>query len=122
MKKVLTLLPLILLLSCSKPKFTLKKGIFGETKMKHCINSCIKDQFGMFHNKGESWGTGSSSMNGLIQSKIYDRVREECVKFMQGEKCCTIKYLNIEDDYDNIDYYFKEGYGTCKVVTARIRK
>jgi len=31
-----------------------------------------------FHTKGESWGTSSSSMNGLAQSEIYSTVRSEC--------------------------------------------
>jgi hypothetical protein len=56
--------------------------------MKYCIDKCLSATFVDFHHAGSSWGTGSSSMNGLSQEKIFDRVLGYCKEFYEGETCC----------------------------------
>ena len=63
---------------------------------KYCVSACMHTEFRSFQNEGKSWGTGSSSMNGLNQDKIYDRVKQECVAFYAEEKCCKRSGLDIE--------------------------
>ena len=54
-----------------------------------CIDSCLKNTFSKsFHSRGDSWGTSSSSMNGLSQKKIFDRVISYCQDFYNGYECC----------------------------------
>lgn len=52
-----------------------------KTDRKFCINECIVSMFKSFHSKGRSWGTSSSSMNGLSQSEIYKTVKKYCSDF-----------------------------------------
>lgn len=58
-------------------------------KNKRCVDACISARFGNFHNNGESWGTGSSSMNGLKETSIFVRVLNYCQDYYKGEKCCA---------------------------------
>lgn len=98
------------LMSCERGKKVKVKGIVGETKPKYCIKACMEEHFEMFHNEGDSWGTGSSSMNGLSQQKIFDRVEQQCEKFMKGEKCC--KWTYNQGKQNNLEYSFG-GIGVC---------
>lgn len=61
-------------------------------KNKECVEVCISARFGDFHNSGSSWGTGSSSMSGLSQSEIYNRVVKHCEDYYKDEKCCQYNY------------------------------
>jgi hypothetical protein len=54
-----------------------------------CIDKCIEQKFSTFHSSGKSWGTASSSMNGLGQEEIFKVVNEYCIKFVQSAKCCS---------------------------------
>jgi len=81
--------------------------------VKYCVANCMKYEFKNFHNNGKSWGTGSSSMNGLSQSKIYDRVKQECVEFYKGEKCC--KWNHEYTSNRNIETWIHgRDFGVCK--------
>lgn len=60
------------------------------TKMKFCKRECIQDQFTIFHNNGKSWGTGSSSMNGIQETEIMKKVESQCEELLEGEKCCQL--------------------------------
>jgi hypothetical protein len=66
---------------------------YVEVDNKFCIRHCVKSEFEMFHNKGRSWGTGSSSMNGLEQKEIYNEVYRRCGEMMKGEKCCADSFV-----------------------------
>jgi hypothetical protein len=79
--------------------------------VKYCISECMSFEFERFHNKGSSWGTGSSSMGGLSQGSIYDRVKVECVEFYKNEKCCKRE----PRDYTrkNVSRYHGYEYGEC---------
>lgn len=63
---------------------------------------------------GSSWGTGSSSMNGLSQSQIYDTVTNTCKDFYRDVACCEpdnhTKYVS-SAIHTNHGYR----YGQCKV-------
>jgi hypothetical protein len=78
--------------------------------MKYCIDNCLWAKFQMFHAEGHSWGTGSSSMSGLGQERIYDRVLAYCKEFYSDEKCCEgdagVTWRNI-----NTIHGFR--YGAC---------
>jgi hypothetical protein len=58
-----------------------------------CIQVCMSDVFENFHEKGESWGTSSSSMNGLSEMDIFTKVKLHCSSIYEGNIC-------IEADYD----------------------
>jgi len=80
--------------------------------MKYCIEACLHSSFKMFHHKGESWGTGSSSMQGLGQAKIFDRVMSYCTNFYKEENCCT----RPTKDYSHqvvVSYQHHYKYGAC---------
>lgn len=85
MKLILISLFMLFITGCEERKVTIETA---KVPVKYCIENCLKNQFHMFHNNGQSWGTGSSSMNGLMQSQIYDRVKQECVEFYKDEQCC----------------------------------
>lgn len=75
---------------------------------KYCVASCRSGEFGNFHH-GTSLG-GSSSMNGLTQTQIYDRVTKECEKFFTS--CC--EWNNVYGRYSNIVELYGYHYGECK--------
>lgn len=82
----------LLLVGCAEPptpKLNIQDFVVDK---KYCISECMSHTFSMFHNNGSSWGTGSSSMNGLSQEKIFDRVKKECQDFYNNETCCHVKY------------------------------
>lgn len=84
-----------------------------EVSKKYCINECLKSVFSDFHHEGSSWGTGSSSMNGLSQEKIFDRVIKYCDDFYKEEKCCEPGDSLYSSFYGlNTIHSFK--YGACK--------
>lgn len=78
---------------------------------KFCISECRAHEFQNFHGEGHSWGAGSSSMTGLSQEKIFDRVTRECEKFYEKASCC--KATSIIDS-DNIQRIHSRYYGECK--------
>ena len=43
-----------------------------------CVNVCRRDMFSSMHSKGESWGTSSSSMNGMAQGDTLVQVMSYC--------------------------------------------
>jgi len=74
---------------------------------KYCVQDCMKYQFKWFHSKGRSWGTGSSSMNGIGQSKIYERVKQNCEEFYKDEICCVQgrnNYTDFQDPHSSWNY------------------
>lgn len=78
--------------------------------MKYCLDSCIHSTFRNFHNS--SYGGGSSSMDGLSQKKIFDRVETYCKEFYKDEKCCEWNREYAEDR--NITEIHGWDYGACK--------
>jgi len=110
MKKLSLIIICLALTSCTEEK---KEKISAVTDVKYCIQNCIKHTFKWFHNKGSSWGTGSSSMKSLGQSQIFDRVKAECVEFYNNEKCCANK---ISDSLNTIKNWRLHGggFGVCK--------
>lgn len=105
------LILILLFISCHK-KRELKDPKEFYVNMKYCISVCMNYEFHRFHSKGESWGAGSSSMNGLSQKSIYDRVKQECIEFYKDEKCC--KWNREYTGYNNIDWFHSTKYGACK--------
>lgn len=110
------LLTFLLLSGCSevaRPEYDVEKFVVDK---KICIQTCMRYTFGMFHSEGQSWGTGSSSMNGLTQTQIFDRVKNECVQYYKDERCCR----RPSDDYSvqvlssTIHGY---EYGACRKKT-----
>lgn len=106
--RTLLVLSLFIVVGCNsqpKPKEDLT------TKMKFCMRECVKDQFKSFHSKGESWGTGSSSMNGLQDTEIMSKVENQCKEFLEGETCCKWS----PGGYSHVSYWFSgRNYGVCK--------
>jgi len=102
---------LLLLTGCVVEKETYKISDFKKP-MKYCIEACLHSSFRMFHGKGESWGTGASSMQGLGQAKIFDRVMSYCKNFYEEESCCK----RPSKDYSNqvvVSYQHHYTYGAC---------
>ncbi len=88
------LLSMLFLVGCieSKPRPVINHN----REKKYCIQACMEHTFKWFHNKGSSWGTGSSSMNGLSQTQVFDRVKKECVEFYKDEKCAEWNFRNLD--------------------------
>jgi len=108
--KILVLL-IIILTSCESNKD--KENLYVD--MKYCIDGCLENRFQIFHGRGRSWGTGSSSMNGLSQKQIYDRVIKYCEVFLKGEKCCT-RYFRSDTSIISgriFKHSFTHDYGIC---------
>jgi hypothetical protein len=97
-------LALLALTACSDPPKPSK-----HVAMKYCIEKCMSSQFGNFHG-GKMFG-GSSSMNGLTQTQIFDRVEKYCNDFYKDEQCCHGSWVDESDnDYNQVhDNY----YGAC---------
>lgn len=104
------LLILLFLTACIEERNPL---VYKKVDKKYCVANCRAYEFKNFHNSGSSWGTGSSSMNGLSQSAIYDRVIDECNTFYKDNGCCSIDYAH---QYDHYVSHFHGGdftYGEC---------
>jgi len=86
--KYIWILSITLGTACTNPVITEYKVEDYERPMKYCKEECLRESFTMFHNLGRSWGTGSSSMNGLSQTQIFDRVIKYCENYYSGEICC----------------------------------
>jgi hypothetical protein len=78
---------------------------------KFCIQVCTDHEFRKFHANGESWGTGSSSMNGVSESKIYEKVRQQCIEFYKEETCCLVKH---HTGFSKIFQIHSYNYGACR--------
>ena len=101
----------LLLLSCNgKPLKEIDKKRF-QKPIKFCVDYCMVATFGNFHNKGSSWGTGSSSMNGLGQQKIFDKVLSYCEKFYEGQDCCSRNHRYGKDN--SVETVHGYDYGIC---------
>ena len=81
-----------------------------QVSVKYCLDQCIGETFSNFHERGRAWGAGASSMNGLSQSQIFDRVEAYCAKFYRGEKCCEAG----ASAWRNIQTVHGYNYGACK--------
>lgn len=79
--------------------------------VKYCLDVCNINTFKSFHSKGDSWGTSSSSMNGLSQNAIFDRVEKYCKEFYAEEKCCEFNYQHL--DQKSIIPIHGWEYGPC---------
>ena len=82
--KLILIIPILFLFGCNGKK---AKPALIKVSEKFCIQACVYEEFKAFHNKGGSWGTGSSSMNGLQQVNIYKEVYKKCEEFYQPGTC-----------------------------------
>ena len=82
------IVPFLVFVGCSAKQESKVVDEDYVTQMKFCKRECIQDQFTVFHNNGKSWGTGSSSMNGIQETEIMKKVEDQCKEFLEGEKCC----------------------------------
>lgn len=102
MRRAFNFLILISLTGCTALFYEEPKIV--EVDVKYCIAVCRAYEFGNFHN-GTSMG-GSSSMNGLTQAQIFDRVTKSCEDFYAKTKCC--------EGYDTVRRLHNYRYGECK--------
>jgi len=92
--RLIALSIIFMLAACQGPP----PGITKEKAKSHpqrCIQICVDHQFSNMHSTGTSWGTGSSSMNGMSQRDTYSLVRRGCAAIYEGKECCV----------DNDGYY-----------------
>lgn len=89
MKYIVIILTFLMFACEPVPPQPIKNNVIA---MKNCMHVCMSSTFEMFHHQGSNWGTGSSSMNGLSQEKIFDRVVKYCEEFYKEEKCCQYDY------------------------------
>jgi len=111
-RKLFLILLTPIVLACTQDRPTYSIPNYGVEK-KYCIEVCVRHTFAMFHNAGQSWGAGSSSMSGLTQTQIFDRVRKECVDFYSNEACCR----RPDGDYNNhviATHIHGYDFGACK--------
>lgn len=80
-------------------------------KMKNCIDECVRAEFSLFHSSGQSWGEGSSSMAGVTQGQIFDRILDYCEDFYSDEKCCE---GDLGAAWNNINTIHGVRFGACK--------
>lgn len=83
-----------------------------QVPVKYCKLACVEKAFKMFHNNGKSWGTSSSTMNGLGQQDIYHNVIRDCNTFYKDEKCCKRPF----NDYNYhvvVSHIHGFEYGAC---------
>lgn len=98
-------------------KLDIKKYVVD---MKYCISECRTATFATFHNEGDSWGTGSSSMNGLQEHSVLSKVDKLCKEFYYESTCCK---TNSNERYDSERWvnnfksssknYHSRYYGEC---------
>jgi len=79
---------LIFLIEESERRQDPKDG-FKAVHIQACIDGCIENEFRMFHNSESQFlgGAASSSMNGLKQEAIYDKVQDRCRDQLLGKIC-----------------------------------
>jgi len=90
-----------------------RPGNVKKVDKKFCVSVCRSSEFQNFHNRGRSWGAGSSSMGGLQQGEIYDRVTRECEKFYEKEECCLVN-PGISGATPYIHDIHSHNFGACK--------
>jgi uncharacterized lipoprotein YehR (DUF1307 family) len=105
---IVIVMSVLILTGCDKKE---KRTSYKMDK-KFCVAACIKTEFEMFHTKGESWGTSSSSMSSIGQSDIYTAVKKSCSEFYKNVTCCewNYKYNNSR----NIETVHGYDYGQCR--------
>jgi len=96
----------IAFVACHSPKELSVKVV----DKKYCHSVCTRHEFKKFHNSGGSF-SGSSSMNGLSQRQIYDRVLDYCKDFYKKERCCKPS----KSDYREVkvSHFHSYDYGAC---------
>jgi hypothetical protein len=99
------LIILLALTACTKETIAPATQI----KMKVCLDKCIRNTFENFHNS--SFLSGSSSMDGLSQKQIFDRVITYCNKYYEGETCCKASGNDYTDK--NVDKTHDYRVGAC---------
>ena len=88
MKTTILIMTMVLLISGCSPR----PEVQPEIKHKQwCVNKCMRDIFSNFHNNGESWGTGSSSMNGMGQKDTFNTVKKHC-ELIYKDSCLKVVY------------------------------
>lgn len=69
------------------------KAISNQTRpmpIEWCIEICREDIFRSMHTSGKSWGTSSSSLNGMSESNTFTKVISHCESVYQQE-CVQVK-------------------------------
>lgn len=91
MKKIL---PVLLIFLITTGTGLSKSKTFPQEKPKAwCESVCMTEMFKNFHKRGESWGTSSSSLNGVGQANIFDTVLNYCAK-IYSNGCFKVEYEN----------------------------
>lgn len=99
----------MLLAGCSIESRPIKPHIPVVVSKDYCIIECRKFEFQNFHGKGQSWGTNSSSMNGLAENNIFKLVTKTCEDFFKDRTCCEGGIAS-----NDIDTIYGYDYGPCK--------
>ena len=106
-KKLVWLIPILMLFGCTEKKPVHYNYV---VPMKFCLIACRQNEFRNFHHSTSL--SGASSMSGLSQTQIYDRVNQECEKIFDGEKCCVASWRHERKHYQPLNPHLG-GYGMC---------
>jgi hypothetical protein len=87
MNKLIPLLLLILLTGCVKQIIPPPQA----KDLAWCVDTCMEDMFEDMHNNGDSWGTGSSSMNGMQQNNTFLEIKQYC-ESVYATGCFSVSY------------------------------
>lgn len=77
------LIGILLVVSCDS---AIAASRSKEMHVAWCVNVCMEDIFKDMHSKGESWGSSSSSMNGIRQDNSFVEIKNYCQSIY--EKSC----------------------------------
>jgi len=93
MKIILLCLVITIFSGCQRenqppqPPFVFEVEMHKEWCVNVCMGSFLKD----FQSKGDSWGTSSSSMNGLSEDNIFTKIKGYCEN-IYANSCLHVKY------------------------------
>jgi len=110
--KYITLILLVVLLQGCHEGLRKEKNTDYQLDMKYCMSSCMDYEFKKFHN-GQSFG-GSSSMDGLAETKIYQRVEMFCKNFYKDETCCKWNHKYLDRNQTIKTWVHGNKFGACK--------
>jgi hypothetical protein len=61
-----------------------------------CVNVCIDDLFDNMHNNSNSWGAGSSSMNGMQQNNTFLEIKDYC-ESVYSKECYSLPFMKLQE-------------------------
>lgn len=109
MIRFLIFLVLITITSCQEQDTEVNIDDY-KVSTKFCVAACVKTEFRLFHTGNGQFlgGSSSSSMGGIGDTSIYQKVYAKCEEFYSLESCCKWS------PYNTVHNNHGGNYGMCK--------